>query len=234
MKTNATYADKFSALAPWFDRIISSIRRECKQEHLKADPGYVRKFFNGKPLNQISVDEMKAVYADQIVKGHEQLGEFVANRWIFKHLDLYRFFERKLNEINPNFDQISELSEEQAEKLINEASKEFGLQDVFIFVTLNSVALPETYWTKISDEALDRLAQEKLQEEKNQENQARESVQQAIQRISTRFEDKLDEQKRRYEHEIRKLQEEVSKLKKKLDVSGSKEVKCHESKYSVR
>ena len=213
---NTTFAEKFSTLAPWFDKIIYSIRKECKQEHLKIDPIFVRKNFQGKPLAQITSDEIRAVYADQIMQGHETLGEFVTNRWIFKNLDLYRYFERKLLAIRPDFDAITELTDAQAQDIIEDGLKHFSLDDLFIFITLNSVALPKDKLQNLGDRALDHLSKSKKEEEMAQENSAKEGLQQIIARLTVRFEDKMDEQKKRYEFEIKKLTSEVQKLKNQL------------------
>ena len=78
-----TWAGRFSLLSPWFSDIMAVVKRDCKSEHLRLDPLFVRQHFGGTPVQKISLEEMRVVYLQQILAGHERLAEFVANRWLF-------------------------------------------------------------------------------------------------------------------------------------------------------
>lgn len=216
LHAKSSYADKFSAVAPWFDDILRCIRKEIRQEHLKIDPKFVRLYFAGRPLNQITQDEIKLVYADHILKGNEQLADFVTNRWLFKHLELYRFFEQQLETISSDFDKIELIEDEKASPIVEKAVEQFGAENVFIFVTLNSVALSEKLWNSLNDRAIALLSKRQKEEAAELQSTSENSLQQSLDRIKLRYEERLEQQKKRYEVEIRALRQEIEKLQKKV------------------
>ena len=203
------WSDRFSLIAPWFADIIQVIKRDCKSEHLRLDPYFVRKHFGGKPVQYINLEDMRDVYLQQILAGNDTLAEFVSNRWVFRHMDVYRFFEKELTKICPKFEQLHNMSEEQAATLINEASQEFGVEKVFCFVVLNEVTLPDQIFERLQQEALDKLAVRQKDEETKAEMGALQKLQQELDRTKERYEKKIQEMTKRHQKEIELLRKQL-------------------------
>jgi hypothetical protein len=212
----SSWAGKFSLLSPWFSEMLDVIKRDCKQEHLSVDPHFVRKFFAGKPVARISLDEMRAVYMQQILAGNDQIADFIANRWLFRNMDLYRFFEEELQKVSPEFEKIKELSVEETEKLFEKALKSFSLEKIFCFVVINEVAFNPVFFENLQKQALEALS--KRQKEQPEENSNKEVLllKEEMERIKERHEKKIQEMKRQHQQEIGRFQNEILSLKKEL------------------
>jgi hypothetical protein len=213
-----TWADRFSILSPWFADILNVVKRDCKSEHLRLDPIFVRQHFGGMPVQRITLEDMRAVYLQQILSGHEKLAEFVANRWLFKHMDLYRFFEESLQKISPDFDKIQELSSEQADELIHQACEKFGTEKVFCFVAINDVVVPKPSFDRLQRQALDCLAQrqsEVVPEEEGIELRWRKEMN----LLKERHEKKIAELTKKHQQEIQRLQKELAQLTSELNAA---------------
>lgn len=208
-----TWAGRFTLLSPWFSDIISSVKRDCKSEHLKLDPGFVRQHFGGMPVQRISLEEMRTVYLQQILAGHDRLAEFVANRWLFRNMDVYRFFEESLQKISPEFEKISELTSEQAEQLLKDACQRFGSERVFCFVAINDVALPKADFERLQRQALEELSTRQKGEPADGEEGVEERMRAEMDRIKERHEKKVAEMTRKHQQEVQRLQKEISQLK---------------------
>ncbi len=139
-KNEPTYAQKFNKLQPFFVAIFTAIKKDLRDEHLRADKGFFKRNFPGKELSKVTVDDLLAVYPILIERGYEQIGEFIANRWLLRHLDIYNFFEEQLKHYAEDFDKIVELEEAFARKLLDDAVRNFGPENTYIFSVLNCVA----------------------------------------------------------------------------------------------
>ena len=208
-----TWAGRFSLLSPWFSDIIAAVKRDCKSEHLRLDPGFVRQHFGGTPVQRISLEEMRAVYLQQILAGHERLAEFIANRWLFRHMDIYRFFEESLEKISPDFDSISELTQEQADELIKQASEKFDCEKVFCFVAINEVALPKEPFERLQRQALECLSKRQNEMPADEDAEAEEKWRGEMDRMKERHEKKIAEMTKKHQQEVQRLQKEISQLK---------------------
>lgn len=208
-----TWPGRFSLLSPWFSEIIGSIKRDCKAEHLKLDPLFVRQYFGGVPVHRISLEEMRSVYLQQILAGHERLAEFIANRWLFRHMDVYRFFEEMLGKICPDFDKITELPVEQAQELVDQASSKFTSEVAFCFTILNDVALPQVIFDALQRQALEELA--KRQKEIPEESGVS-LLRAEMERVKEKHEKKIQEMTRKHQQEVQRLQREILDLKAEL------------------
>jgi hypothetical protein len=207
-----TWAGRYSLLTPWFFDIINAVKRDCKNEHLRLNPGFVREHFSGMPLHRITLDEMRAVYLRLILGGNDQLAEFISNRWLFRNMELYNFFEKALSEVLPDFEKISELTQEQAEKLIREASEKFSCEDVFCFVVLNDVVIPQDVFNRLQRQAVEALAK-RQKEAENQGGSPEEKWRQEVERLKERQEKKIQEMTKRHQQEVVRLNSEIAKLK---------------------
>lgn len=155
MTTQETpYAVKFAELQPFHAAIFTEIKKDLRDEHLRADRGFFKRNFAGKELSKLTVDDLLRVYPKIIAAGYEPVSEFIANRWLLRHLDVYNFFESRLKECNEKFEQITQLEHSFAESLLNDALGKFGPQDTYIFSVLNSVAFPASLLEKLQNLAL--------------------------------------------------------------------------------
>lgn len=207
-----TWAGRFSLLTPWFFDIMNAVKRDCKNEHLRLNPAFVREHFSGMPVHRITIDEMRAVYLRLILAGNDQLAEFISNRWLFRNMELYNFFEQALSEVSPEFEKISELTEEQAEKLIRESTEKFGCESVFCFVALNDVVIPQDVFNRLQRESVESLAKRQKAAE-DQGGSPEERLRQEVERLKDRQEKKIQEMTKRHQQELQRLNAEMAKLK---------------------
>lgn len=141
-----SYVAQFAKLEPWHYAIFSDVKKDLRKEHLKHDKAFFRTYFGSKVLLRLTVEDLLEVYPAVIAKGHEQLAEFVVNRWLLKHLDIYTFFETHLKKINPQIEQITAIDQSLTNDLIAQAFSQFGAVNTYIFCIFNSVSFsPETF-----------------------------------------------------------------------------------------
>lgn len=209
-----TWAGRFAILSPWFSDIMNVVKRDCKSEHLRLDPVFVRQHFGGVPIHRITVEELRAVYMQQILGGHNRLAEFVTNRWLFRNMDVYRFFEDSLQKIAVDFEKIAELTKEQAEPLIADALLKFDAEKVFCFITINEVAIPNECFEKLQRQALEKLAERQEREPEGDKKDG--LLRQEMTRIKERHEKKIQELTKKHQQELQRLQIEVSSLRADL------------------
>lgn len=146
-----TFAHIFSLLEPFYGEIFTSVRNDLRDQHLRTDKAFLKKNFPNKRLSFLTADDFAKVYPQRIVQGHESLGEFIANRWLLKHLEIYNFFEDELKKIHPAFEEISALDELAGRNIMLEAVKLFGAKECYIFALFNGV--------RFSQSLLDELRQ---------------------------------------------------------------------------
>ena len=46
------YQEKIEIVAPWLDEIVETVKKDLKNEHLKVDKAFCKKYFLGKVLNK--------------------------------------------------------------------------------------------------------------------------------------------------------------------------------------
>ena len=211
-----TWAGRFSLLSPWFSDIVTAVKRDCRSEHLRLDPGFVRQHFGGVPVQRISIEEMRTVYLQQILAGHDRLAEFIANRWLFRNMDIYRFFEGFLEKISPEFEKITEVPAEKAEFLVKEACEKFGAEKTFCFVTINEVALPKPISEKLQRRALESLSERQKEQPADEHEEVEERLRGEMDRLKERHEKKIAEMTKKQQQEVQRLQREISQLKEQV------------------
>jgi len=144
MLKNATYKEKFALLNPWIPYIIDSIKKDLKNDHLKQDWQFSKRYLNGKPASKLTTEELIQGYSEALQDSEkgEALAEFIANRWLLKHTDLYDYFEAKLSAIHPDFVEIEELELKSSQEIIKGAVVQFGALHTYLFSVINSVVFP--------------------------------------------------------------------------------------------
>lgn len=216
MQGQNTWKDRFSLLSPWFADIMTVVKKDCKQEHLRLDPQFVRQHFQGKPIPKISTEDMRAVYLQQILAGQDKLAEFISNRWIFRNMDVYRYFESELQKISPNFEQIQELTIEQASQLLDNACAQFGSEKVFCFVIINEVVVPSQCFDELQRNALEKLSYRQKNEDLKQEDDIHKKHAQEVLRIKQRYEKKIAELSKKHQYELNQLRIEIAQLRSQV------------------
>ncbi len=214
------YEEKVELLKPWLPSIIEVVKKDLRNEHLKIDKEFCRRYFLGKNFTNVSIEEMAEAYYADIRGGNVGLGEFITSRWLIKNTDIYGFFEEKLNSITEDFDQIETLNEEQALPLLSGSVKEFGSIKTYIFSVLNSVVFPEALYSDLRNQAVEETERVEAEVEEALVAESLETMQKRHTRemdaMADRYEKKLSGLQRKYLRDMEVLKKQVSKLQKKL------------------
>lgn len=224
MLKNATYKEKFVLLHDWIPSIVEEIKKDLKNEHLKKDWQFAKKYLPGKNIGKVTKEDLVDAYAKALKDSEdaEVLAEYMANRWLLKNTELYSYFEAKLSQINPNFSEIEEINHEQSQDIVNGAIIEYGPLRTYLFSVINSVVFPETVYQELGKKA--KAHQEKEIEEHNaqEKNRSLESLKShyelQIQRLTDKYEKKIIGLQKKYIQDTDSLKKQISNLQKKVNV----------------
>ncbi len=222
MQKNATYKEKFELLKPWLPALIGAVKKDLKNDHLKRDPQFCKRFLAGKNLGKLEDRDLVEAYMTAIQESDngEAIAEFIANRWLLKVGDLYHFFEQHLSAINPNFAELEELSLEDAKKLSAASVAEFGASKSYLFAVINSVVFPESVFQALAKQA---EQSKKLEEKESLELSEKHSIEalklgyeQHIARLTDKYEKKLSGLQKKYATDMEALKKQLVLLQRKL------------------
>ncbi|MBS0625862.1 MAG: hypothetical protein JSS32_07420 [Verrucomicrobia bacterium] len=212
--------NKFETLRPWLKDILSSIKRDIKADYLPADKIFYRAHFGNRPLNRLSADEIYAAFEKELLAGNESLAEWVVNHWVFQHGELYDHFAEQLSQINPEFDEVKELTEAQTTKILA-GTEAFGAIQTYLFSVLNAVVFPASTFEKLRQAAILEKSQ---REEAEASQSAKESLEQTIeiqQREIARLQDKCESKVagvlKKYTTDTEALKKQIKALQQKLN-----------------
>ena len=227
MYKEATYQEKFSLLKQWMPSIIEKVKKDLKNEHLNIDRAFCKKYFMGKNIQQLKNDEIAQAYIQDIGEGNVGLGEFIASRWLLKNTDLYGFFEEKLKQVNPDFDQLEELSLSQSQEIMQAALAQFGATRTYIFSLLNSVVFIQQVYDELrllaENENGRQLAVEAENEIVHSIEQLRKRYEREIASLTDRYEKKLSGLQKKYNTDTETLKKQIAVLQRKLSEGSSLE-----------
>lgn len=226
MYKNSTYKEKFVDLSPWIPLVIDVVKKDLRNEHLKKDFVFIKKFLASKNVHKVTSEELSEAYQKAIQEEEqgEQLAEFITSRWLLKNSDLYEFFEQQLSKINPNFSDLEELTPAQAQDLIDASIREFGAPHTYLFAVLNSVVFPKESFHKLK--ALAEQHQTKASEEaKLKFDQAnvegmRKEFEREIARLTDKYEKKIAGLEKKYITDVESLKKQIGQLQRKLKDKG--------------
>ncbi len=220
---NSTYKEKFAILKSWNPKILDTIKKDLKNDHLKNDIQFSKAFFPGKNIAKLTPEELAEGYQRAFEESEhvESIGEFISSRWLIKNSDLYHFFADKLTLINPNFNEIEELSKNDSNAILKEGNEQFNAEDLFIFSLLNSVAFPKEIFTELQHQA-------KTAAVKNKEADEAEEIERSLDKITRhhemlfarmvdKYEKKLSGLEKKYHQDVEGLKKQVSRLQKQLN-----------------
>lgn len=222
MYKNATYREKFAELQEWTPLIIESVKKDLKNDHLKKDFYFTKKFLASKNFQKASTEELAQAYQQAIAEEEngEEIAEFIASRWLLKNSELYHFFEEQLSKIDANFTELEELSPEHSQKLIQASNSEFGAPLTYLFAVLNSVVFPAESFQSLKKQAIEKNQQQmeesQSQEEQNSLDSMRRKFEQDVNRLTDKYEKKLSGLQKKYTTDIDTLKKQISQLQRKL------------------
>lgn len=222
MLKNATYKDKFVMLGPWMSQILESIKKDLKQEHLKRDWQFCKLYLPGKSINKLTMEDLVEAYTAAVQKGEngEAVAEFISNRWLLKHGELYSYFEAKLSEIHPNFTELETIDLQKAQKLAMDAASQFGALKTYLFSVINSVVFPEEVYKALNKQAQQdaeaKNAEEEIEINKSSVEALGRSYELKIARLTDKYEKKLAGLQKKYIQDTENLKKQLSILQKKV------------------
>jgi|GEM_PF-719177 len=222
MSQLTTLKEKFATLKSWMPAIIDSIKRDLKNEHLKTDFVFIKKYLNNKSPQKLGVEGLAHGYSQAIAEDEkgEQIAEFMVNRWLLKHADIYHLFEKELSAINPNFDSIESLKPEQARPLIEKSVEAYGARDTFLFAALNSVALQPAEYKFLKERAEKEVEQQVVTQIKQNEKKSMEDLEKRhaleMNRVIDRYEKKVAGLESKYNRDTEALKKQIAILQRKF------------------
>lgn len=207
--------NQFLSMKNWIVEVLNAIKKDIKTEHLGADPTFYRAHFGNRPQNRLTTEEIFAAYESELLKGNQELAEWVVNRWVFKHGDLYQVFAERLSQINPEFEEIKAISLEESKKILEGTVENFGAIPTFLFVVLNGVVFPEKVKEELHELALKE--KEKIEEEKKLEagKEGLEKLLAAKEREIARLNDKILGVQKKYDRDVEGLKKQIKALQKR-------------------
>lgn len=224
MLKESTYKEKFAMLKAWMPLIVEEIKKDLKNEHLRKDPGFLKTYFPGKNLSKVTSEELTEGYLKAIESGDntDELAEFIANRWLLKHSDLYYYFEQELTKINPNFNELKDIEKSAATKIMEGSIQQFGVIQTYIFCIFNSVVFPEEIYKKMNQEAIKSAAEAKEEAKINEEEASVEAMkknhEQMVARLTDKYEKKILGLQKKYHLDVETLKKQIAVLQRKLTV----------------
>jgi polyhydroxyalkanoate synthesis regulator phasin len=223
MIKEATYKEKFDLLTDFINPIMEMVKREVKNDHLRQDFAFAKRYFPGKQVPKLTIQELAEGYKEAVKneENGESIAEFILSNWLLKHGDLYHYFEEKLSSITQDFTALQELSLPQSETIVKGSIQNFGAYSTYLFAVINSVVFPKDVFTSLEKEA--KKAMKKEAEEKKQQEEAKsfaltqQSFQDQIARLTDKYEKKLLGLQKKYTQDVESLKKQVATLQKKLD-----------------
>lgn len=222
MYKNATYKEKLQALRAWLPMIFQEVKKEIKNEHVRQDSAFHKKYLQSKNLNKIALEDFISAYdkAIEIEENGEQIAEFIANRWLMKNADIYDYFEISLKQIDPNFQELEQINEKSSWDILEKAIFSFGAPKTYLFSVLNSVVFPKEVYEKLQGKAVNEQKENaQKQEEKNASlslEGLKRNHEQEIARITDKFEKKMAGLEKKYMIDVAGLKKQIATLQKKL------------------
>jgi hypothetical protein len=209
--------NQFQTLQNWTLEVLNAIKKDIKNDHLHTDPVFYRSYFGNRPQNRLSSEEIFAAYEKELLKGNEELAEWIVNRWVFKHGDLYQHFAEGLTKINENFDQIKNLTEVESREILKGAPESFGAIPTYLFCVLNGVVFPKSVLEELRKGAeAEKVAREK-KSASNAEEEGFQKTIAALQREITRQNDKIAGVQKKYDKDTEALKKQIKTLQQKLN-----------------
>ena len=210
-------------LKEWGPVIFDEIKRDLKNEHIKQDYVFAKKYLGGKPAQRLTLDEIVSGYLRAVEEEEqgEKLAEFIANRWMMKSSDVYGFFEKELTRINPEFNEIVELPDQESNKLIEQSIAEFGAPKTYLFAVINSVCFSKKQFESLKNKAESEKKREeealsKLHETANFD-QLKKEFESKLVKLEEKYEKKLQGLEKKYLNDTASLKKQIANMSRKIN-----------------
>ena len=211
--------NKFESLRPWLKDILNTIKKDIKTDYLPGDKVFYKAHFGGRPMNRLTNEEIFDAFEKELLAGNESCDEWVVNRWVFKHGDLYNHFADRLSKIRPDFNELKELSEAESSQVLA-GTESFNAIDTYLFSVLNGVVFPASVFESMRKKALDAKAAEESeaasQSSKESLEQIVERQQRDFARLQEKSETKLAGVMRKYTTDVEALKKQIRSLQQQL------------------
>lgn len=223
MLKDMTYKDKFKILDPWMPSIVDAVKKDLRQEHLKQDMQFAKKYFSNKNIQKLTLDELLEGYRLALAQESmaEALAEYISNRWLLKNSEIYHYFEEQLHRIDPHFNDLVEIEESKAHALMEDAILQFGAPKTYLFSVINSVVFPKNIYDQLGRRAQESVQEEedncKIAEEQHSLDMIHQSYQQQIARLTDKYEKKLLGLQKKYTVDVDRLNKQIALLQRKLN-----------------
>lgn len=220
MLKEATYKDKFALLKDWMPILFDSVKKDLRNDHLRQDPSFIKKYFSNKNLNKITTEELIEGYLNAIEDGGEKVAEYITNRWLLKNAEIYNLFEEELTKVNPNFNELVELDRAKSMEIVEKSERQFGAPNTYLFAVLNSVVFPNEVYQHLAQRAKQKSEQQKSEDCDLAEKQTLDSLKRnhdrEIARLTDKYEKKISGMVKKYTCDVDALKKQVSSLQRKL------------------
>ena len=217
------YQEKIEMITPWLEEVVDVVKKDLKNEHLKIDRNFCKKYFLGKNASNVSLKEMAEAYKSDISAGNGGLGEFIATRWLLKNTDIYGYFEERLKTVTINFEELSELPQEVSLNLMHSSVKLFGAKKTYLFSVFNSVVFPAALYAELKESALSETKETQAEQAAHEKAESLENLQLRHNRemaaIADRYEKKFSGLQKKYLNDVDALKKQIRNLQKKLNLS---------------
>lgn len=222
MLKEATNKEKFLLLREWHFQIFEDVKKDLKNEHLRQDPLFLKRFFESKNLQKMTIDDLVEGYRKAVEEGEkaDEIADFITNSWLLKYGDIYQHFEKELSKINPDFASMQELDHNTSQQIIEESVRQFGAPQTYLFSVFNSVVFPKEVFHQLNERAKNEVSQAKAHEEKAAEAQSAQALktqhEKEIARLTEKYEKKLSGLQRKYLNDMEAMKKQVAALQRKL------------------
>jgi len=161
------------------------------------------------------MEEIKPALAKELLEGNQDLADWVVNRWVFKHGEVYSHFAERLEAIRLDFATLEALNQAESEQILAGAKEAFGAKPVYFFSVLNDVVFPPSVIEQLRHAAEaenvtvvkvvpqgDALADEKQRKE--------------ITRLEEKYQQKIAGIMTKYTKDVEALKTQIRALQKRL------------------
>jgi hypothetical protein len=210
---------KFHSLRPWLNEVLEAIKKDIKSDYLPKDAAFYRAHFGNRPQNRLTAEEIYAAFSQELLRGNEELGEWVVNRWVFKHGDIYSHFADRLSRIQTNFAEIKQLTPQQSAAILEGASEAFGAKKVYLFSVLNDVVFPESVLKELAEKATASNAP--VPEPASDLTQEVARLRKEIDRLNEKWAQKVEGVLKKYSQDTASLKHQVRALQEQLNRKGN-------------
>ena len=204
---------KFQPLLPWMGEILGAIKKDIKSDYLAGDPAFCRKHFGNLPLSRITSEEITSAFSKELLGGDEEMADWVTNRWVFRHGDIYQYFADRLHEVNPDFDQIKELTSAQSVSVLLGAKETFGAKEIYFFTILNGVVFPKVVLAQLHREAEEETkrieAEVKFAAEEKEKSKIIERLERELAQLTKKYEQSLSGVQKKYDADVAALKKQI-------------------------